>query len=81
MLVTELGIVTLVKPEDWKALEPMLDIEVDILILVKTEQFRNALLPILVTKYSTALTVILSGITISGRILTSYPLTKAVVSE
>ena len=63
MLVTELGMVTEVRPEQpEKALLPMLVTELGMVTEVRPEQPEKALLPMLVTEYVFPLYEILSGI-------------------
>ena len=64
MLVTELGMVTLVRREQpWNAEFPMLVTELGMVTLVRREQSSNAEIPMLVTEYSLLLYVTLLGIT------------------
>ena len=66
MLVTELGMVTEVRPEQNRnALSPMLVTELGMVTEVRPEQRSNALLPMLVTEYVFALYTTNSGIAMS----------------
>ena len=72
ILVTELGIVTEVRPRHQKkALSPILVTELGIVIDVKPMQSAKALSPILVTEYSTSFTLIEEGIVMSPSYLLS----------
>ena len=82
MLVTELGIVTDVKPlQPRKALLPMLVTELGIVTDVKPVQKEKANSPMLVTEYDAPSYVIDSGILIEPLYFSSPFVTSAVLSD